>query len=196
MTTSLDKLHGTVAVQLDSTLSSYASINLEKIHITIAIRPPISGVGATTGSSNASAYSNFLLTQEPLSDSSVGTWKNEAGGSVLYPSISKPAGINDATYIVAAFNVTDTAKVKLEPPTLEVGEFCYVDYRIGKSDPDSTQAVDVTVKLYQGVTLIASWSHPSIDGPMTSITQTLTAPQVAAISDYSNLFLEFVSTPI
>lgn len=192
----LEKLHTTVAIQLDQTLSSYASVNLEKLYATVAIRGPTLAVAFASGTSgNTRALSDTLLYQKPTSDSVTGTWLNQAGAAVLYTSLSKPAGVDDATYIVASPITTDTAKVKLEAPVFEVGDEAYVDYRIGKNYPNAPQNVNVTVNLYQGATLIATWTNTAIAGNLTTITQTLTAPQLAAITDYSNLFLEFVSTP-
>jgi hypothetical protein len=47
------------------------------------------------------------------------------------------------------------------------------------------------VRLYEGATEIAEWSHLDIAGAYTTVTQTLTAPQFAAIGDLNDLFVEF-----
>jgi hypothetical protein len=49
---------------------------------------------------------------------------------------------------------------------------------------------DLKVRLFEGGTLIAEWTHLDVAETFTDAEQTLTAPQVAAISDFANLFAE------
>lgn len=184
------------AAAYKSALAINNAMLVDRIGLTAVYRGPTPAIGFASGTSGSTrALSDTLLYQKPTSDAATGTWLNQAGAAVLYTALSKPAGVDDSTYIVAAANTTDTARVKLEAPFFEVGDEAYVDYRIGKNFPNAPQNVDVTVKLYQGVTLIATWTNTAIAGNLTTITQTLTAPQLAAITDYSDLYLEFVSTP-
>lgn len=193
----LDKLHATVAIQKDSTLSSYASVNLDKLHATAAIRVPWPGVGTASGRGRTLGQSEFVQALRPASDTSIGTWKNEVNGTTsLFQSVAKPAGVDDGTFVVAtASAVNDTVKFKLDVPVFEVGDEGYVDYRIAKAPSTATQTVNITVRLLQGVTEIAAWVHTNVSGTLTNVTQTLTAPQIAAITDYSNLYLEIISQP-
>ena len=69
---------------------------------------------------------------------------------------------------------------------------------VSASDADFVQSpqvvgstADLTVRLYQGAVLIAEWPHIGIADAYVDATQTLTAPQYAAITDFSNLFVEF-----
>ena len=193
----LDKLYSSVTVQqTDQTLTAYNKINLDKIHITIAVRGPSPGIGVAPGTGGiVRGLSEVVLAQRPTSDTTLGSWLNQAGSAVLYTALNKPSGVDDSTYVVADPAVSnDTFRVKLEVPTVELGDEFYVDYRIGKNYPTSPQQVNATVKLYQGAAVIATWTHTNV-GAMTDIIQTLTAPQVAAITDYTDLYLEFVSSP-
>lgn len=65
------------------------------------------------------------------------------------------------------------------------------------SDSDYVQSpiisagqADLKVRLLEGSTQIAEWTHSNISETFTTVEQTLTSPQLAAISDFSNLFIE------
>lgn len=45
----------------------------------------------------------------------------------------------------------------------------------------------MTVSLMQGSTTIASWAHDPVPAVPTTFAQTLSAPEVSAITDYGNL---------
>jgi hypothetical protein len=49
---------------------------------------------------------------------------------------------------------------------------------------------DLKVRLYQGASQVVEWTHTDIGYAFTDAAQTLTSPQLAAISDFSNLFIE------
>lgn len=68
----------------------------------------------------------------------------------------------------------------------------FVRYRIGKNV--STGTLNFTVNLVQGTTVIATWSHPNVAQGFTSYEQNLTSAQIAAISDFTNLRLRFVTS--
>ncbi len=192
---SLDKLHVTAAWRLDAANNPFASLSLDKLHVTAAVRGPAVGYGAAPASGAARGLSEVLLAVRPAADAALGGWRNEAAGALLFPSISK-AATDDATYIVSALDTpNDTARVKLGVPDYELGDEVEVEYRIGKYPPLATQALDITVRLLQGTTEIAAWSHPDVAGAPASVIRLLTGPQVAAISDFSDLYLEFVSNP-
>ena len=192
---SLDKLHVTAARRIDAANNPFARLSLDKLHVTAAVRGPAVGYGAAPAAGMAGGLSEVLLAVRPAADAARGGWRNEAAGLELFPSISKPA-VDDATYIVSATDIPDdTARVKLQPPDYELGDEVEVEYRIGKYPPLATQCLDLTVRLLQGMTEVASWNHPDVGGTPVSVTRVLTEPQVAAISDFSDLYLEFISHP-
>lgn len=191
----LDRLTLTGSYRLLDALNPFDKALLDRVHLTAAYRGPTVGFAEASGDGRASADAEVVLAIRPFADSAVGGWKNESNGSVLYASISKPA-TDDATYIVSALDTpNDTARVKLGVPDYELGDEVEVEYRIGKYPPLATQALDITVRLLQGTAEIAAWTHPDVAGPPASVIRPLTGPQVAAISDFSDLYLEFVSNP-
>ena len=65
------------------------------------------------------------------------------------------------------------------------------------SDTDFVQSevivadgANLVVRLFQGSTQIAEWTHTDVGETFATAEQTLTAPQLAAITDFSNLFIE------
>ena len=192
----LDKLVLTtglkLAVQPDN---PFDKLHLEKLGLAAAFRGPAVGFGSAAAIGRAMAQSEVVLAIRPAADDAVGGWKNEADGTTLYSSISKPAD-DDATYVRGAQGVAnDTARVKLALPNHELGDEVHVDYRIGKYPPLATQSLDITVRLLQGAIPVASWTHENVGGTPASFARTLTEAEIAAITDFGDLFLEFVSTP-
>ena len=59
-----------------------------------------------------------------------------------------------------------------------------------RSPTRSSITADLIVRLYQGATLIATWTHTGISSTYVDAVQTLTSPQLAAITDFANLFIE------
>jgi len=68
----------------------------------------------------------------------------------------------------------------------------YVRYRIGKNL--SSGNVDMTVRLMQGSTEIANWTHTNLAQGFTTYEQVLSQGQESLITDTTNLRLRFVST--
>ncbi len=64
-----------------------------------------------------------------------------------------------------------------------------ISYRYKKNAPGGDQ-IDLTVRLVQGTTVIASWTHTNIDA-LTQVTQILTGAQADSITDYTDLRLRF-----
>lgn len=71
-------------------------------------------------------------------------------------------------------------------------------YRIAKTNAGTVDgtgnAVTVTARLMQGTTEIAADTAKTADGTWTQYALTLTGPQADAITDYTNLRLEFVTS--
>ena len=127
----------------------------------------------------------------PDGDDVTGGWKTNTGPAALYTAIDEETA-SSIDYIQSSYNaVADVARVTLSSPAATPGAgawqvaYSYVKYL------SSPVQVDLTVRLKQGTTTIATWTHSDIGTGYTMATQTLTGPQVAAISDPGNLLLEF-----
>jgi len=59
-----------------------------------------------------------------------------------------------------------------------------------RSPTRSAASADLVVRLKQGATTIATWTHNAIGTSYVDAVQTLTAPQLAAITDFNNLLIE------
>lgn len=125
----------------------------------------------------------------PVSDASTGTWTNESGGLPLWPSIDETVP-DDADYIQSAQSpVNDLCKIGLSAPPDTLTNPFNIFYRI-KKDITGDQ-INLTVALLQGATQIASWTHANLSTAPVTVQQILTAPQLASISDFTNLFVTF-----
>ena len=181
-----------LAVQPDN---PFDKLHLDKINLSIACRGPAVGIAAAPVTGGGMAQSDVVLAIRPAADDAAGSWKNESDGTVLYSSISKAVD-DDATYVRAEQGATgDAARVKLALSAYELGDEVHVDYRIGKYPPLATQPLDITVRLLQGAVPIASWIHTDVSGTPESFTRTLSGAEIAIITDFGDLFLEFVSNP-
>lgn len=125
----------------------------------------------------------------PNADVSDGSWTNEVGSNVnLYASIDE-ATANDTDYIKSGNNpANDLAEVALSDPAFQLTAPVIAKYRYKK---EGTAQIDLTVRLMQGATQIAAWSHTNISTSYVDAAQILTAPQVAAITDPLNLRFQF-----
>jgi len=190
----LDKLYTSATFKVDAAIND--ALFLDKAYVVAVYRAPETGLGEASGSGGARAQAKTLIATRPNQDISRGGWKNETGGIVLHPSIAK-AEVDDSTYIIAeAGENDDTARIKLADPQYELGEEVYLDYRFSKWPTNTVQSVDLTIRLVQGAsTLIGSWVHTDISTTVVDVTQTLTGPQIATITDFSDLYLEFISRP-
>lgn len=187
---------GQVAVY-KSALARNNAMLVDRIGMVAVYRGPTPAIAASTNTATVRALSELVQALRPASDAAVGSWTNQAGATTsLYVSVAKYSGVDDTTYITATpAAVNDTVKFKLEVPAFEVGDEGYVDYRIAKYPANASQKVNITVNFLQGASAIASWTHTDVSGTLTDITQTLTVPQVALITDYTNLYLEIISQP-
>jgi hypothetical protein len=142
------------------------------------------GAGAAAG---IGAILSFI---QPDADSSDGGWTNELGGTPIYTSIDEHLVPVDSDYIQSSNDpASDVCRLSLSnPPTGIISGPFQVSYRYAKS---GTDVIDLVVTLKQGTTIIASWTHTAITTTPVTVTQTLTGPQLAAITDFNNLFLEF-----
>jgi len=131
------------------------------------------------------------LNIRPLSDVSAGGWTNESGGSTLYTSIDE-VDPSDADYIQSPTSPhINIARMKLETPAFGLAPPVLVSYRYQKDETVQTGVANLTVRLMQGSTTIASWTHNNIPATMQGVMQTLTQPQMDAITNAANLYVEF-----
>lgn len=126
----------------------------------------------------------------PQQDSLTGTWTNELGNVTnLYQSIDDTS-VNDLDYIESVDDPSDDIyKTKIEtvsdPNTDELHQ---IYYRYRKSAAGGS--LHIRVRLLQGSTEIASWTHTGISTDWVTQTQSLSTGQVGQITDYSDLYLE------
>lgn len=128
----------------------------------------------------------------PDADSSDGTWTDQVGGTSLFAAIDESVAA-DTDYIRSAIApANDVCKISLSDPSETPSEPVTVVYRYRKN---GTTQINLRVRLLQGVTEIASWTHNDITESFVDGEQELTGLQFAAISDFDDLFLEFTANP-
>ena len=132
--------------------------------------------------------------ERPDADTNIGSWTNQAGSAVnLFQSIDEVTP-SDADYVRSEINpVSSAARFRLSDfgSAVDTNYDHIIRYRYGKDFNDGQQ-IDITVRLIQGAsTVIATWSHPNVSTTIAQANQTLTAPQVASITNYADLFIEF-----
>lgn len=123
----------------------------------------------------------------PDADDADGTWTNEAGGTSLFASVDDTSA-NDSDYIQSSDDPSaDVCRFRLSNPATVLTPPGKIRVRYKRS---GTGSVDLTVRLKQGTTEIASWVLPDISSTFTTTEQTLTSGQYASITDFDNLFVE------
>lgn len=121
----------------------------------------------------------------PTSDASAGTW-TASTGSDLYAMLDETAA-NDADYIVTTGASTcEVALGSLSDPAVSTGH--KVRYRL------SANTGGITVRLRQGTTTIATWTHSPAPASLTTYEQTLTGGEADSITNYAALKLQFEAT--
>lgn len=147
--------------------------------------------GSTSGVIQVGGGSSGPPPQEahPASVISSGTWTPSVGTLASTVDEDQP---DDSDYDFSALSpaVADVFEVKLGALTDPASSSGHsVSYRIGK-DVTGGDRIDMTVRLMQGATQIAAWTHSSVSS-VTTYTQPLTAAQADAITDYTDLRLRF-----
>lgn len=118
----------------------------------------------------------------PISDVSAGGW-TASTGSDLYAMLDETSA-NDSDYITST--TASTCEVSLgylSDPALSTGHI--VRYRI------SATGGGIIVRLRQGTTTIATWTHDPAPVSLTTYSQTLSSGEADSITDYSALRLQF-----
>jgi len=125
----------------------------------------------------------------PSADISTGNWT----ASPLYQKIDE-SSYNDSDYIRCPENKTnnscETSLTNGTDPSVSNNHI--VRYRYRWSGIFGSH--DIDIKLMQGTTVIASWSHANIPSSWTQANQTLTSGEANAITDYTDLRLRFIAT--
>ena len=120
----------------------------------------------------------------PDADALDGNWLNESGSNTnLFSSLSETSA-SDAEYIASPVNPSnEVCRIALSNPTGVVQEPFTLSYRF-----NNLGGAQLTVRLMQGTTEIASWNETG--SGWTTQDRTLTGPQFAAITDFTNLIVE------
>lgn len=158
---------------------------------------------AVVGSVSAKAVIEDPQEGIPTGDSYVGNWTNESSQSTdLYLSIDEETE-SDSDYIQSELSPENSAvafKISglLTDPNHPHRH--YVVYRLAKDPPDSNEVINFTVELREGYvdegtqgTLIASWTHNDVSGTPQSYQNKLTSTQANLITDYTDLYMRFVT---
>ena len=130
----------------------------------------------------------------PDADDSVGSWTTHANATInLYQQIDESTP-NDSDYVRSELAPsTSKYKARLSDPseTPDAGGNHIIRYRYRKDDING-QTINLTVRLVQGAsTIIASWSHTDIGATVVQAIKPLSSPEIASITNYNDLFLEF-----
>jgi hypothetical protein len=136
----------------------------------------------------------------PSTDTSIGTFTDQAAGTTnIYTTIDEVSP-SDADYVrsvSAPANAPYVTKLTtIEDPVSSTGHT--IRYRYQKSAAGGA-GIDLTVQLRQGYTnegspgtLIKEWIHSAITETLTTQNQTLSGAEADSITDYANLYLRFV----
>lgn len=122
----------------------------------------------------------------PQSDVSAGAW-TPSSGTALYAMIDEPSA-DSADYI--STSTPSTCEVKLNPvvdPGTSSGQVAR--YQVWSLNGDG-----LTVRLKQGATVIATWTHATLPTTPTIFVQSLTAAECDSITNYADLRFAFEAT--
>lgn len=132
----------------------------------------------------------------PDGDVTITGWTDEGGATTsLFQSIDEDVA-DTADYIRSPLDPqggTNLYQCSLTDytGTVDTNLLQQVSYQIKKDSVNSSQQ-NLTVRLKEGVTTIATWTHTDVTAASWQIiNQTLTAPQKAAITNYNDCRLEF-----
>ena len=121
----------------------------------------------------------------PTSDVSAGGW-TASTGSDLFAMLDETSA-NDSDYITTTSASTcEVALGSITDPAVSTGHI--VRYRL------SADAGGITVRLRQGTTTIATWTHAPAPASLTLYEQTLSSGEANSITDYTALRLQFEAT--
>jgi hypothetical protein len=130
----------------------------------------------------------------PLSDVQIGSWSFSSG--LELSSCIDEETANDFDYAfyqgTATLSYCEVLLSSVTDPSLSTGH--HVWYRCNRQPTNRT--ITCVVRLMQGATQIASWTHTNGPDTTTTFDQTLSESQADSITDYSDLRLRFDITAI
>lgn len=159
--------------------------------------------GAVTYSAEArfvgagAIFSHVITTKtrylRPDADDAVGGWLNESDSTPLYPSVDEAEPAIDSDYIKSSVNpVADICRFRLPAPALALAMPAAVRLRFKR---DSADAINLTMRLKQGGTTIATWVDSDIPADFVTIAHSLLQAEFDAITDSNDLFIELQADP-
>jgi hypothetical protein len=180
-------------------LSRVAIASLGAFTVTAIASSPLLGrrIGAdlatvTISGVDVSVYAGFYL--RPDGTLAAGSWTTELGGTDLHNSIDEVTA-DDADYIQSASAPSaDTAEVSMTNPAFEVAEPVYVRYRYKRDS--AAQQIDLTVRLMEGASVRAEWTHTNISTSYVTAEQTLSAAQFASVTNWNSVSTRFIATAV
>src|SRR3972149_787074 len=137
----------------------------------------------------------------PAVDITVSSWTDSSGGATTIFNTLNEVTQDDADFMQAQLLPTRglwyvTRLTSVGDPLSSANHV--VSYAYERSSEAGGGAIDIEIELRQQYvstavpgTSIASWTHTAISTSWTSQTQTLSAAQADAITDYSSLYLVF-----
>lgn len=131
----------------------------------------------------------------PSTDITDGGWTNELGGTTLAGSIDETTA-SDVDYIQSSESplTPDICEIKCtvagNPLTSDDGAIYNIRYRYMKNLAGG-DTLNVTVRLVQAGTVIASWTHTGVSDAGVTATQNLSNAEANAITDHGDLRLRF-----
>lgn len=152
--------------------------------------------GATTWPGPLPTTGQVLLAS---ADSVDGAWTDQAGGTSLAAAIDETTA-SDTDFIRSEEHPsTSGCRVKLASGTDPASSTGHIIHWRIRKESATGETINGTVKLYQGGgdslgagTLIASFNRSNVDGSgWTTYDEALSGAEADAISDYSDLYLEF-----
>jgi hypothetical protein len=121
----------------------------------------------------------------PTADAATGAWTASTGADLF--AMLDEAAADDADYISTTYaSICEVALGSLSDPASSAGH--KVRYRI------AADAGAIIVRLRQGATTIASWTHNPAPTSLSTFEQTLSGAEADSITDYSALKLQFEAT--
>lgn len=128
----------------------------------------------------------------PDADSSVGSWTTHTGASTnLYQQIDETVA-SDADYVKSERDPQNSIyKVSLANPTGSVDTALPVRVKYRYQKPTGVSTTSLTVRLVEDTTTRATWTHSDISDTVVEASQSLTTGEKAAITNWSNLYIEF-----
>lgn len=124
----------------------------------------------------------------PDADISDGSWTDQGGGTNLFAAIDEQI-LSDSDYIQSALNPnTDICEINLSNPGQTPGQPFEIFYRYRNS---GEARMDLVVRLVQGTTIIATWTHSNIGQSFVTASQALSGAEFAAITDFNDLRIRF-----